>query len=120
VIPKLLTKLKTIATIDNRVYALVAPAQTTLPYLTYRTLNQERDYTHQGYSDYKTDSIRITCFGATYGQSKALAIEVKELLEAWDNEGVQAVFIYSEIDIYNEADKIYATDIGVTISNNND
>lgn len=116
----LYNKLKEITTVNNRIYPMLAPTGVEKPYIVYGMVNQDRDYTHDNYTDYKIDNFRISCYDTTYGGATLLSREVINLLESWvGSNNIQAVRLYSKIDNFDNETDLYMANLGFAISNNN-
>ena len=108
-IPALLIYLvASIARIAGRVYAIQAPQKTAAPYLVYLVVNDDRDYTHQGFSGLCETMLQVDCYAATYAEAWLLAAEVTVALEAWPgSDDIQALFRITARDLPEEESKVH-------------
>jgi len=99
----LLTLLKTVSAVSNRVYANHAPQKCASPYLVYLTVSALRDYTHDGFSGLTTTHIQVSCYATGYADADAVAAQVISALEGWaGTDPVQAVFCRNRQDFWEE------------------
>ena len=107
--PKLMEYLKDEENEATNYYLKVAVQNAKLPYGVLFKLDPDRDYTHEGASGLNTTLMQVSCFGKTYVATKKMAYNVIDLLEKWkDSEDkVQAVFLFGEIDDYNDESDVY-------------
>ena len=91
--------------VGTRIYPLVAPQKTTLPYLTYSKVSAVKQYTHSGSASLSNDRIQISVFSTGYLAGKTIAGAVVTALEGWST--AQAVFKANELDLYEDETKVF-------------
>jgi hypothetical protein len=87
---------------DN-VYALVLPDGTDYPALTYQRISTVPVNSLAGSSGLDQVRVQIDCWAATYGAAKALADEVRPVMEAAAFKGL----LVTDTDDYDEVTRLY-------------
>lgn len=102
-----------IALVGDRIYPLVAPKDTPLPYLVCTKVSGPRKYTHQGKSGLQRPRMQVSVYGERYFTSgstpgvKDMAETVMAVIEAWPNaEGVKIAQIEDEKDLIDPDTKL--------------
>jgi hypothetical protein len=102
-------------------YLQIAPGSATDPYGTITKVSPGKNYTHNdhGANSLFETRMRCSCYGSSYQQVKTLADEVIEEMEAWAGveTKVQAVFLASEVDLYEEESKTHQVALDFTVWN---
>lgn len=89
----------------SKVFRGVVPQGTVAPYCVVKQVSDLRSYTFGGASGLDRPRIQISCFSLSYGQAKAMAVQVVAALEGWS--GVQAALKQNEIDLYEQDTKLH-------------
>lgn len=92
------------ALVGTRIYPLVAPQGTTLPYCVYRKVSPGRQYTLDGYA-IERPRMQVSCYGATYGQAKGVAVQVTAAVESWAAVGFG--WQVGEVDLHEKDTGLY-------------
>ena len=87
---------------DN-VYALVLPDEADYPAVTYQRISNVPVNSLQGSSDIDQVRMQVDCWAQTYGAAKALAGEVRTLMEAAGFKGL----LVTDSDDYDETARVY-------------
>jgi len=69
--------------IGDRVYPEPAPQLGTAPYCGYMRIDNEREYSHQGYSNMEHIDLQINCYAETKLEAIQVANQVTLALESW-------------------------------------
>ena len=80
---RLKTEAGVLAIIAGKVYPIMVPDGTVLPYITYHTITDLSINHATGATEGNTDRIQVDCWAATYAGVKALANAVKTALKNW-------------------------------------
>ena len=106
--PEMRTYLKDCNTTATNFYLKVAAGNAVFPYGIVFKVAPGRDYTHNSAGLYES-VMQVSVWGQTYQQAKTLANEVMRELEGWHtvDDDVQAVFLLSESDLYEDDKKIF-------------
>lgn len=88
---RLVNKLKNTTAITDlivqRVFPVMAPDGTVLPYLTYQTISDNSINHATGATETNQCRIQVDLWAQTYAESKALATAVKTALKNWTDSG---------------------------------
>lgn len=90
----------------NKVYPLVAPEGTNLPYATYQQINIDRLQTIQGYTGALWEDYQINIYADTYLGARNSADEfinyIKNYTGAFGDYTIQATIIINEFEDFDE------------------
>lgn len=102
------------AIVGQRIYYVKAPQDVTVPYVVLFKVSGVREHSHDGASGLGNPRFQVSCFAETYYQAKQIAQQVQSALQGFSGtmggEGgtpVGASFYANEMDIYEEATKLY-------------
>lgn len=92
------------ALVGTRMYPIIAPQNSTLPYIIYRRLSTSRPTTHDDSAGYAQAIVQLTVWADKYDEAKGLAEEVRQVLDCynandWDNHDVSGVLVLDEKDV---------------------
>ena len=105
------------------VYNQVAPQNTVLPYLVFNVISERPQNTHDGFADLTRSRVQVSVFSAGYAAVQLIVDDILTALasktytvyfimpefpinfDGWPD--VQSVFNVNELDIFEEATKIY-------------
>ena len=79
----LLTALKGVSAVSNRVYATIAKQTVETPYIVFTQVSPGRGYTHDGATGPHNPRYQIACYAATAKAAQDVADSVVTTLEAW-------------------------------------
>jgi len=87
----------------NNVYALVLPDNSSLPAITFQRISSTPVNDFSGHSGLDQVRMQVDCWAMTYGASKALAVQVRELMT---EAGFKAL-LATDRDDYEQDTQIY-------------
>lgn len=100
----LYTRLSTYANltslVSTRIYPNIAPQESTLPIVVYRTVSSVRETAMGSDPGIVETRVQLSCFGTTYSSAKNVAKQVRLATQRWSGTGVFDTFIDSEVDLY--------------------
>lgn len=98
------------AVIASRMYPVFAPESAASPYLVYRVLSTQREYTMSGPTGTAQPTIKITCWADTYPAAKALARLVRSRLDGYRGTmggiSVRRIFLNDESDAFEPSPEL--------------
>jgi hypothetical protein len=107
-----------VSLIAKKIYPIIAPEGTVVPYVTYTRISGQRYHAFRSDSGMTNPIFQFSCFGTSYGNAKAIAAQLRAALQNYSNTmggvggvSVQSVLLMDENDLYDEEAKEYYTTI---------
>ena len=104
---ELLTVLKTIGALSNRVYAIYAPQGSAFPYVSFTQISGTRGYTHDGADGLKTARYQINVVGVSMLSVKGIRDSVVSTLEGWAITKLSSAYFESEVEFYEDDTNLF-------------
>ena len=111
-----------LSTLNASVYPVMAPQDTSAPYVVYTLSNNKRLEVLTGVVGLVETMYEIEVYGATYTETKDLAASIVHLLQTLEGSAIgttttwiQQVTIENEIDMYEPETRVYRHMIEITI-----
>ncbi len=93
--------------IGSKIYAVLAPDDAVLPYIIYSRISGSREHIMSAISGLAMPVMQLSCYAATYAESKQLAESVRLSLDNHSGDmggvNVQAVLFDNEVDDVEES-----------------
>lgn len=99
---RLITDQAVAASVGNRVYPVLAPASSALPFITYRRAGVIREHTLAGPDGLPTVQLELEIFAATYEAARELADSCRATLDGYG--GSFDTVTVSNTSLENESD----------------
>ena len=92
------------ALVGDRVYPVAAPQGIKPPFCVFLKVSNQRQYSHQGFSNLEQARLQVSCYADDPLEAKQVAAQVTAAMEAWPGVNVkaQAVFQDDETDLHDE------------------
>lgn len=107
---RLSTDAATMAIIGNRVYPIIAPASTAMPFAVYRRSGITRSATLSGVVGVPTVRLEIGIYGSTYNGVREAADAFRESLDGWG--GTSYGIEVKRVSLTDESDGLAALEGG--------
>jgi hypothetical protein len=106
------------ALISKKVFPVIAPEGTLVPYITYTKVSGQRFHALKTDSGMTNPIYQFSCFATAYGSTKAMSAQLRAALQNYSNTMggsggvvVQSVLLVDEHDLYDDEAKVYYTTI---------
>jgi hypothetical protein len=90
------------AEVGNRIYPVLAPSSSALPFITYRRVGIQREQTLSAPMGVPRVTVEMGCLATTYEAARELADAVRQVLDGYggtaDNTEVKQVHLDNELD----------------------
>lgn len=108
--------------ISKKIYPIIAPEGTAVPYVTYTRISGQRFHAFRSDSGMTNPTFQFSCFGTSYSNAKAVAAQLRAALQNYSGTmggvggvSVQSVLLIDENDLYDDEAKVYYTTIDFQI-----
>lgn len=89
-----------------------------LPFVVYRRITTDLVYLHGGLANGASDLVQFDCYGSTADSARAVAVQLKDALDAWSSPAVPRAFIKSDQDLHDpDEPKLFRVSVDAAIWN---
>lgn len=98
-----------LALVKSRVYPILGRQKGEAPYIVWSIDDDDRSYSHDGFSGASETRVELSCYAATVDAAKAVAVQAVLALEAWSDSdtAIGAAFQETASDFWDDEAELF-------------